>query len=38
MLVPEYQPTNAPKFDGQSQFVLGGSPLMPLSNEFLTVN
>ena len=34
----QYQPTNAPVFDGQSQFVPGGSPLMPLSNEFLTVN
>jgi len=34
----QYQPTNAPVFDGQSQFVPGGSPLMPLSNECLTLN
>lgn len=34
----QYQPVSAPVCDGQSQFVPGGSPLMPLSNEFLTVN
>ena len=34
----QYQATSAPIFDGQSQFVADGSPLMPLSNEFLTLN
>lgn len=34
----QYQSTSHPVFDGQNKFVWGGSPLLPLSCEFLTLN